>query len=90
MRTKSFMAVVRPLLSSMPSCNLWRLIMAVFGSPNANPSRPASGHDYRTAMSRLHRDAPFACEALGDLATLEKAKLGGRARIKPKSRITPV
>jgi hypothetical protein len=45
------------------------------GDANVNSGRPASGHEYNEAMPWLHRETQFACEGLGDLVTLEKAKL---------------
>ena len=82
MRTKSLLAVRRPLLSSMRSSNPWSLIMAIFDDANVNPPRPASGHEYKRAMPWLHDETPFACEFCGDLATLEKAKL--RDDVRPR------
>jgi hypothetical protein len=78
MRTKSLLTVGGPLPSGMQFSNLWSLIIAICGDAIANPPRPASGHDYEKAMPWLHR--PFACEGLGDLVTLEKAKLRDHIR----------
>ncbi|MGY3622417.1 hypothetical protein ACVJGD_008613 [Bradyrhizobium sp. USDA 10063] len=75
MRTKSLLAVGRPLPSGMRSSNLWRLIMAIFYDANVNPPRPASGHEHKNAMPWLNDETQFACEGCGDLVTLEKAKL---------------
>jgi hypothetical protein len=75
MRTKSLLAVGRPLPSGMRSSNLWSLIMAICYDANVNPPRPASGHEYKKAMPWLHDETQFACEGCGDLVTLEKAKL---------------
>ncbi|MFG3594788.1 MULTISPECIES: hypothetical protein [Bradyrhizobium] len=49
--------------------------MALCDDANVNALRPASGHEYKKAMPWLHRETQFACEGLGDLVTLEKAKL---------------
>src|SRR5215204_1062984 len=75
MRIKSLLTIGRPLSSGMRSSNPWRLIMAICNDANANSPRPASRHDYKKAMSWLHGESQFACEGLGDLVTLEKAKL---------------
>ncbi|WP_141686562.1 hypothetical protein [Bradyrhizobium sp. LMTR 3] len=75
MRTNSLLTVGRPLPSGMRSSNLWSLVMAVCRDANANPPRPASGHEHEKAMPWLRGETPFACEFCGDLVTLEKAKL---------------
>jgi hypothetical protein len=78
MRTKSLLAVGRPLPSGMRSSNLWSLIMAIFYDANVNPPRPASGHEYKNTMPWLNDETQFGCEGCGDLVTLEKAKLRGQ------------
>jgi len=74
MRTNSLLTVGRPLPSGMRS-SLWNSIIAICGDVNAYPYRPASGAEYKKPMPWLHDETPFACEGLGDLVTLEKAKL---------------
>ena len=75
MRTNSLLTVGRPLPAGMRSSNLWSSIIAICGDANAYPSRPACGAEYKKPMPWLHDETPFACEGLGDLVTLEKAKL---------------
>jgi len=80
MRSKSLLTAGRWLPSGMRSSNLWSLILAICNDANVNSLRPASGHEYKKAMPWLHRETQFACEGLGDLVTLEKAKLLGDIR----------
>jgi hypothetical protein len=80
MRTKSLLMAGRLLPSAMRSSNLWSLILAICNDGNVNSPRPASGHEYKKAMPWLHRETQFACEGLGDLVTLERAKLRSEIR----------
>ena len=81
MRAKSLLAVGRPLPSGMRSSNFWSSIMAICHDTNANPTRPASGHEHKNAMPWLDDQTQFACEFCGDLVTLEKAKLRDDERL---------
>ena len=74
MHTHSLLPVGCPLPSGMRSISLWSFFTAICGDA-VNPSRPASGHEYKEAMQWRPRETQFACESLGDLVTLEKAKL---------------
>jgi hypothetical protein len=80
MHTQSSLTAGRPLPSRVRFSNLWSLIMAICNDANINSPRPAIGHEHKKAMPWLHRDTQFACEGLGDLVTLEKAKLRGDVR----------
>ena len=81
MRTKSLLAVGRLLSSGMQSSSFWSLIMAICHDANANPARPASGHEHKNAMPWLKNETQFACEFCGNLVTLEKAKLRDDERL---------
>ena len=76
MRTKSLLAVGRPLPSGMRSSNLWSLIIAIFYDANVNPPRPASGHEYKNTMPWLNDETQFGCEGCGDLLRLRRRSCG--------------
>ncbi|WP_454619572.1 hypothetical protein [Bradyrhizobium cenepequi] len=63
-----------------PHCVVPDVPRATCEDADVNPSLPSFGGDYREAVPWLQEEPQFACEACGDLVTLERAKLRGNIR----------